>query len=299
MLPLKQPLPGGNFVAFICKHASFTFLKSNMKKATIWLMLAIVTGCCIAGCSMKDDNPFYKPKTFVLVHGAWQAPYVWEAVKKELELKGQKVVVVELPAHGNDTTSPATVSVDVYANTVIAAINGIKGKVILVGHSMGGVVVSSVAEKIPERIQKLIYIGAFVPSNGQSLLDLASQDKQSHLGPNLIPSKDQLTLDVVHDSIVSIFCQDAPKNVQQLVLYRYRAEPAIAFTNKVTLTAANFGKVDKYYIHTLMDHAIGADLQNQMVAAAKITKLYSINTGHCPFLSQPDEVTRLLLTISR
>jgi len=262
-------------------------------------MMAIVSFFCMVGCSINDDNHFYKSNTFVLVHGAWQAPYVWEVVKKELELKGQKVIVVELPAHGDDTTSPAVVSIDVYANKVIAALNDIKGKVILVGHSMGGVVVSAVAEKIPERIQKLIYIGAFVPSNGQSLLDLASQDKQSHLGPNLIPSKDQLTLDVVHDSIVSIFCQDAPKNIQQLVLDRYRAEPAIPFTNKITLTAANFGKVDKYYVHTLMDHAIGKDLQNQMVAAANITKLYAVNTGHCPFLSKPDEVTRLLLSISQ
>jgi hypothetical protein len=105
------------------------------------------------------------------------------------------------------------------------------------------------------------------------------------LGPNLLPSQDQLTLDVVYDNIISIFCQDASAAIQKLILAKYRVEPAIPFTNAVTATSANFGSVDKYYIHTLMDHAIGMDLQNKMVAAANITKVFSINTGHSPFLT--------------
>lgn len=265
-----------------------------MKKTFLSLFIVSLTLISLASCS-KDGKPI--SKTFVLVHGAWQAPYVWDNVKQQLEAKGQKVIVVELPAHGDDTTSPAAVSIDVYRDVVIAAINKVKGKVILVGHSMGGVVVSAVAEKIPAQIEKLIFIGAFVPANGQSLLDLALQDKQSLLGPNLIPSKDQLTLDIVHDQIINIFCQDASTTAQQLVLQKYRVEPAIPFTNKAIITATNFGSVDKYYIHTLLDHAIGTDLQNLMVTAAGITKTYSLNTGHSPFLSQPDEVTKLLLEI--
>jgi pimeloyl-ACP methyl ester carboxylesterase len=265
-----------------------------MKKLILSLFITSIALVCLAGCT-KDDKPI--SKTFVLVHGAWQAPYVWDNVKQELESAGQKVIVVELPAHGNDTTSPAAVSINVYRDVVIAAINKVNGKVILVGHSMGGFVVSAVAEKIPAQIEKLIFIGAFVPANGQSLLDLALQDKQSLLGPNLIPSEDQLTLDVVHAQIINIFCQDASPVTQQLMLQNYRVEPAIPFTNKAVITSANFGSVDKYYIHTLLDHAIGTDLQNQMVTAANITKLYSLNTGHSPFLSQPAEVTKLLLEI--
>jgi pimeloyl-ACP methyl ester carboxylesterase len=273
-------------------------IKSLIMKKTILSML--LTGLVIfsmTGCSRNNDGPSADSKTFVLVHGAWQAAYVWEAVKEQLEAKKQRVVVVELPAHGDDNTYPALVSIDAYRDKVIGAINGVKGKVILVGHSMGGVVVTAVSEKIPDRIEKLIYVGAFVPANGQSLFELASQDKQSQLGPALIPSKDQLTLDVMHDKIISIFCQDAAEPVQKIVLEKYRVEPAIPFTNKVSLTDANFGKVDKYYIHTLQDHAIGADLQNQMAAAAHITKVYSIDTGHSPFLSRPQELTELFLTI--
>ncbi|MEO6838340.1 MAG: alpha/beta fold hydrolase [Ginsengibacter sp.] len=259
-----------------------------------WVLLAAVITFS-AGCS---KNQTLSSNTFVLVHGAWQAPYVWNTVKTELEKAGQKVIVVELPAHGNDFTSPAEVSIDVYRDKVISAIESTHTKVILVGHSLGGVVVSSVAEKIPSKIKKLIYIAGFIPANGQSLGDLASQDAQSLLGPALILSKDQLLFDVQHDAITSIFCQDGSDAVKQLVLNNFRPEPAIPFINPVTLTDANFGKVDKYYIHTLQDHAIGIDLQNRMVDAAHITKTFSVNTGHSPFLTQPDEVTKLLLAIA-
>jgi pimeloyl-ACP methyl ester carboxylesterase len=265
-----------------------------MKKRLIHLLLTIAVLTSLISCN-HDQLP--ATNTYVLVHGAWQAPYVWTTVKEQLEKAGQKVIVVELPAHGDDFTSPANVSIDLYRDKVISAILSAKESVILVGHSMGGVVVTAVAEKVPGKIKKLVYIGAFLPANGQSLLDLASQDTQSQLGPSLIPSADQLTLDVKHENITSIFCQDGDAAVKQLVLDNFRLEPAIPFTNRVTLTDANFGKVDKYYIHTLMDHAIGIDLQNRMADAAHITKIFSVNTGHSPFLTQPTEVTKILLRI--
>ncbi|MBX2897912.1 MAG: alpha/beta fold hydrolase [Cyclobacteriaceae bacterium] len=262
-------------------------------KKMISIMMSVMI-IMVASCS--DDNTAAK-KTFVLVHGAWQAPYVWNNVKTQIEKNGHTVLLVELPAHGDDTTPPQNTSMDVYRDKVIEVINTVNNKVILVGHSMGGMVISSVAEKIPTKIEKLIYIGAFVPADNQSLLDLAYTDAQSQLGASLVPSQDQLTLDVKQENIVTIFCQDAAANQQQLVLSKYKTEPAIPFTNKVTLTSANFGSVTKYYIHTTQDHAIGIDLQNAMVKAANITKEYSLNTGHSPFLSAPNDVAKLFLEI--
>ena len=268
-----------------------------MKKKLFGLLTGIAGLFFLMSCS-KDDEPV-KAKTFVLVHGAWQAPYVWDKVKAQLESKGQKVIVVELPSHGSDNTSPASVSIDAYRDKVISAIQSVNENVILVGHSMGGMVVTAVAEKIPGRIEKLVYIGAYVPANGQSLMDLAYSDSQSLLGPALIPSADQLTLDIKHESIVPIFCQDADAATQQLVLSKFKVEPAIPFTNKAVITANNFGSVKKYYIKTSQDHAVGPDLQNRMIAAANITNVFSVNAGHSPFLTKPDDVARLLLSFSK
>ncbi|MBD0280297.1 MAG: alpha/beta hydrolase, partial [Flavisolibacter sp.] len=198
-----------------------------------------------------------------------------------------------------DVTPPQNVSIDVYRDKVLAAINNVSEKVILVGHSMGGMVISAVAEKAPDKIEKLVFIGAYVPTNGQSLLELAGQDHQSILGASIVPSADQLTLNIKRDSIVAAFCHDAPQPTQQEVVSKFRVEPAIPFTNKVTITDDGFGRVDKYYIHTLQDRAIGIDLQHSMASAARITKTYSVNTSHSPFLSQPAEVVRILKKISK
>ena len=237
-------------------------------------------------------------KTFVLVHGAWSSAAGFQQVKDQLEKAGQKVILVSLPGHGDDQTPPNTLTMDVYRDKTIEAINSVQGKVVLVGHSMAGLVISAVAEKIPDRIDKLVYLAAFLPTDGQSLLDLATTDKDSYLGHALMPSEDKLTIGIKQDVIASAFCQDAPDAVKNIVVSTFRAEPAIPLTNKVTLTMANFGRVPKYYIHTLQDHAVSPELQKRMVAAApSVKKEYSINSSHTPFLSMPDQLVHILLEI--
>lgn len=236
---------------------------------------------------------------YVLVHGAWQAPYVWDAVRIRLEEKGNKVIIVELPGHGNNLTPTHTLNLDVYRSKVIEDLSGSDEKVILVGHSMGGMVITHVAEKIPGKISQLVYIGAFLPASGQSLSDLAFSDPDSKLGPALSTSSDQLTLDVNRDKLTWLFIDDGTDDDKEKVLVNYRPEPAIPFGDKVTLTDENFGTVQKVYIKTLQDIVISPGLQQRMITAAGITKVYEVNTSHSPFLSQPDSVAEILLKIQQ
>jgi pimeloyl-ACP methyl ester carboxylesterase len=267
-----------------------------MKKLSMSMVLTAAILLFMVACSKKEVFP---SKTFVLVHGAWQGAYVWQFVKEALEKNGHKVVVVELPAHGEDATDPADVSLDLYRDKVVAAVNATRGKVVLVGHSLAGMVISATADKIPSRIEKLVYLAAFVPSNGQSLLELASQDTQSLLGTSLIPSADQLTLDIKQESRIAIFCQDGSVATMKLLTDKFRVEPAIPFGNPISLTDSSFGKVDKYYVHTTRDQAIGLKLQKQMASAAGITHVYSMDSGHSPFLSKPEVLTGILTDIAK
>lgn len=265
-------------------------------KNTILSMLLLASILCIS-TSCSDDDEAAPVKQFVLVHGSWQGAFVWNDVKELLEEDGHNVTVVELPAHGEDNTSPTTVSMSAYRDKVIAAIDALPEGVILVGHSMGGAVITATAEAIPNKLEKLIYIGAFVPGNGETLLELAGEDTQSLLEPALEPSDDMLTLGVKQDQLINIFCQDCAQEEKELLLAKYRTEPAIPFTNLLTVTEANYGQVDKYYIHTAQDHTIGINLQNDMAEAAGITQTYTLNSGHSPFLSMPDKVTETLIKI--
>ncbi|MET0466291.1 MAG: alpha/beta fold hydrolase [Chitinophagaceae bacterium] len=263
-------------------------------RSIIVSLLAAATLSSTAGCNNEEDEPPTVPQTYVLVHGAWQAPYVWDSVKADLSAEGNKVIVVELPGHGADTTPPHLLSLDVYRDKVIEAVQVADSSVILVGHSMGGMVISGVAEKIPSKISKLVYIGAFIPASGEALTDLASADANSKLGPLLAPSEDRLTLDIKRDSLTYLFISDGNDQEKQRVIDHYRPEPAIPFTSKVTLTNENFGSVPKVYIKTLQDIVISPVLQDRMIAGAGIKAVENINTSHSPFLSKPHEVSTLL-----
>jgi len=270
-----------------------------MKRMITTLLLVTTAIVLFSSCSKKNDE--IKPaKNYVLVHGAWQAPYVWDAVKTSLINAGNNVTVVALPGHGSDNTVPSALTLDVYRDKVTEAISKMNGKVILVGHSLGGMIISSVAEQNPTKIAKLVYIAAYLPTSGQSLLDLANTDAGSLLGaPGILIQNANGTLDVKQDQIANVFIQDGSAQIQNLVLQNYRPEPAIPFTNPVTLTAANFGSVEKVYIKTLQDHVVSPSLQDRMINAGDVKTVYQLNTGHTPFLSKPDSVAALLTEIGR
>lgn len=271
-----------------------------MKKITLFLLFAVTAAFMLSSCSKEDSEIKPSSKNYVLVHGAWQAAYVWDEVKSKLEKEGNSVTVIELPGHGGDQTLPSSITLDLYKTTVLEALSKINGKVILVGHSLGGMIISAVAEQAPEKIEKLVYLAAYLPSSGQSLLDLAGTDAGSSLGGQdiLIKNADG-TLDIKQDKIIDIFIQDGSVQAQDLVLQNYRPEPAIPFTNQVTLTAANFGGVEKVYIKTLQDHVVSPSLQDQMIATAGVKTVYTLNTSHSAFLVKPDSVATLLSRIGQ
>lgn len=241
--------------------------------------------------SLNQDNAV---SSFVLVHAAWQGPYAWNSVKDLLLQAGFPVEVLQLPGHGTDITDPGSIHMDTYIKHVCSAISAAGKKVILVGHSLAGMIISGVAEKIPELIEKLVFIAAYVPENGQSAYAISMLDQQSLLGASLLVSDDQTEFNIVKEDITNIFCQDGSEDVKQLILANYRPEPATPFSDPLVLSDEGFGKVAKCYIETLRDNGIGNKLQKNMISAAKIKEVFSVDSGHTPALSQPGEIAMIL-----
>lgn len=261
-------------------------------------VLAFAFLLSMTGCS-KDDNPsFPQAKTFVLVHGAFQGAYAWQFVKAQLEAAGQKVVVIELPGHGTDQTPPATITLKSYRDKVVSAITAINGEVVLVAHSAGGAVITAVADTIPERIEKMVYIAAAVPANGQSLVDITSMDTDSQLAAAVIPSADGTTGSIPDDKVFPLFCHDGSEEVKQLLIVNNRPEPFAPQMEKIVLkNIPKTAMIPKYYIYTTQDRVATIDLQKKVVAAAGIKNVFTLDSSHCPFLSMPDKVTGILMQI--
>jgi len=108
--------------------------------------------------------------TFVLVHGAWHGSWCWKRVRRELQARGHEVFTPTLTGLGErlHLLSPQ-VNLETHITDVTNLIRWEElSDVVLVGHSYGGCAVSGVADRIPDRINALVYLDAFVLENGQS-----------------------------------------------------------------------------------------------------------------------------------
>lgn len=232
--------------------------------------------------------------TYVLVHGAWADESAWGFVRNELAKKAN-VVVVNLPSHGVELTPPNKATLASYVKTVTDAVNQQPGKATVVGHSMAGVVISQVAENIPQKIEKLVFVAAYLPQNGEDLLSLSKKDTQSKVGAALEFSPDYSAAKIKKEVIVPAVCADCPPFMQEVLVKYHKEEPAGPLSEKVTLTKAKFGSVPKYYIHTTQDMAVGYDLQKQMVKAnGSILKTFEMATSHLPFVVNPKQFLEML-----
>lgn len=283
-----------------------------MKATIIIIVLVIVAALGVyASGVLKKNNPMSESntssttaasegKTYVLVHGAWEDEHAWDAVKPLIEAKGNTVVTVNLPGHGADTTPASQITLQSYVDAVVNAINAQPGKVVLVGHSMAGLVVSEVAEKIPAKIDYLVYVAAYVPKNGDDLTTLSHEDATSIIGKNLEFAPDYSTATIKKTVLVEAFCADCSKEVQDALLASHKGEPTKPLQEKAVLTDANFGSVEKYYIETTKDFAVGNQLQKKMVADnGTVKQVFTMETSHLPFLAQPQQFVDTLLSIKQ
>jgi len=275
------------------------FSKRGLAAAVIAIACCPMGGCGSdtsgsgAGGGSASSNPV--PDTFILVHGAWSGAWTWDPVAAGLKENGKAVTTVELPSHGADMTPPNGATLDAYAAKVSAAVDAADGPVTLVGHSMAGVVITEVAEQKPDTIAKLVYLAAFVPEDGQTLLALAGTDADSHLGPALKVDQMAGTAAVPLDELADIFCADCSEDALAALTSHYRDEPLAPFATPVHASAANWGRVAKYYIYTKQDHAISPSLQVTMTKNVTFESQATLDTSHEPFLSQPGLVVSTLL----
>jgi pimeloyl-ACP methyl ester carboxylesterase len=229
----------------------------------------------------------------VLVHGAWMGAWAWSDVEADLEADGHDVTVVELPAHGADPATFADVSLDAYVDRVVLAIDAAPKPVVLVGHSMGGLVISQAAEERADDLEELIYVAAFLPRNGQSLLELASMDAEAEINGALTDDGSDGTLDIRTDALVDVFCAECDADAQARLLANYRAEPSLPATQTVALGDA-FASVPRVFVRTTNDRALSPQHQQRMIDASSVDEQIDLASDHSPMLSHPEELTELL-----
>lgn len=241
--------------------------------------------------------------TFVLIHGAWHGAWCWYRVAPALERHGHRVLAPDLPGHGSDTTPASAVTfracVDRVGQALKEAASADGSPVILVGHSLAGVFISQAAEDWPERVDQLVYLAAFLPADGQSVLDLSAADPDSAVTASALPAPDGSTVALRPDRVPGLFYDDCDPGDVAVALGLLVPEPLAPFGNPVRLGPERYGRVPRAYVRTARDAAITPARQDAMLAAMPCEPVLTLDTGHSPFLADPDGLARLLHGLAR
>lgn len=236
--------------------------------------------------------------TYVLIHGAWHGGWCWHKVVPLLERAGHRALAPDLPGHGNDRTPPAAVTLQAYADRVCEVLSAQPEPVILVGHSMGGAVISQAAEQCPDRVKTLVYLCAYLLRDGEVLSTEAQKDPERIVGRYTVPSADGTSMTVRDEGLKALFYTDCSD--EDVAYARERLVPqAIApLATPVHVSAERWGRIPRVYIECLHDRTISPTAQKRMYSAMPGTPVLSLHTGHSPFFSAPQALADHLLSLA-
>jgi pimeloyl-ACP methyl ester carboxylesterase len=243
---------------------------------------------------MKADST----ATFVMVHSAWLGGWAWEPVATILEARGHRVIAPDMPAHGGDNTPPAQATMEGYVKTVTDILDAQNEPAILVGHSLGGIVISQAAENRPEKVRSLAYLCAFLLPDGASFLAATQGVEGSMVLDNLVMADDNSYVTIRADIVHQAFAHDVRAEAFERVRPMTVPEPVAPLATPLSITEGKWGSISRYYIECTEDRAIPPAVQRAMYTAIPVEKVFSIAASHAPNFSAPEQVADYLIEVA-
>ena len=240
---------------------------------------------------------------YVLVHGSAHGSWCWDRIVPRLQEQGHTVVAVDLPGNGHDDTALADVTLETYAEHVCGVLDALDGLAVLVGHSLGGISISRAAELRPDRVAVLVYLTAVLIPDGATFMGTVSGDLDLERAVVERTSWD-LAGDRSHvlykmEQTQHRFYNDcSPEDVawaQSMVV----AQPVGPLVSPIRVTDGNFGCVPRVYIECSQDNAVAPEFARAMYTALPCAEVITMQTGHSPFLSAPDDLAGHLHGLAR
>lgn len=246
--------------------------------------------------------PSPEPKLrYLLVHGAWHKGSCWDAVAGMLRAQGSIVDCPDLPGHGNSPLPLDRVSLKRYVEAVLALIDACNEELVLVGHSMAGMVITEVACARPQRIRALVYLCAYLPRPDESLFDLIALNR-SHEPFSAIElamqlSNDKRSCSVDTDQIIPLFYGLVPADQAQHLLQEFGTQASLPLSTRARFDQSVFASLATHYICCCRDKVIPLHHQRRMLQRQPCRNLLQIDSDHSPFHSCPDILSGLLLAL--
>jgi pimeloyl-ACP methyl ester carboxylesterase len=237
--------------------------------------VALSSGSVVANATAGPaDAP-----SVVIVHGAFADGSDWAKVVARLQARGLHVQVVQ---NGLDSLQG-----DVSAAR--RAIDAQPGKVVLVGHSWGGTVITEAGQN--DKVASLVYVAAFAPDANQSTNDMTKGLPPPPWAAKVIADRDGY-LRLSPEAMAHDFAQDVPARQTAVMAATQGPIQGKAFDEKTSVAA--WETRPSWYVVTTKDHMIAPDLQRAMARKIGATVM-TLSTSHVPQQSQPGKVAEAIL----
>jgi pimeloyl-ACP methyl ester carboxylesterase len=227
---------------------------------------------------------------FLLIHGSCHGAWCWRDVIPALHALGHRADAIDLPSHGDDPTPLADVTLNSYARAILAAIDE---PVVLVGHSMAGFPIALAAQREPKKVRKLIFVCAYAPVSGMSLVEMRQAAPRQPLLHAVRKSADGLSFTIDPAAARSVFYHDCPAEAVDFAVPRLCPQAILPQATPITLGAAYAG-VPKHYIRCDDDGTIPSEYQVTMTADWPAESVSTLPCGHSPFFAMPERLARRL-----
>jgi len=223
--------------------------------------------------------------TFVLVHGAWLGGWCWKKVIPRLRAAGHEVFAPTLTGLGERShlLTPG-VDLETHIEDIVAVLEYEDlTNVVLVGHSYAGMVIAGVAQRAAPRLSELVYLDSFLPENGKFLNDYLPVPHSSVDGWRVEPLGPPTAFGVSSELDIAWMTP------------RLGAQPERTFSQPIDLSAARTSALRQTFIHCSHFPCFVEAAERAKRQGFRFFELISAN--HCPMITQPAELVRILLTL--
>ena len=232
---------------------------------------------------------------FVLVHGGAHGAWCWQKTEAELRQLGHETEAVELPGHGTRVGEKSTL-----AGYGEAVVDRLQDGDVLVGHSMGGNVISVAADTFPGELRHLIYLAAGVPIQGKSMVEVTPHDElgiSEHYIVEEGPHGPEFRMDGLAGA-TKYFFHDCPPDVAEWAYEQLTPQQFEPVSTPIELRRFWELKTPRSFILCTDDQAGPIRYTEDFLRRLRISSVYPIWASHSPFLSRPRDTAELLAQIA-
>ena len=229
------------------------------------------------------------PKTFVLVHGAWHGGWCWRRVADRLEKRGHKAFAPTLTGLGERShLVHGAIGLATHVTDVVNLIQWERlTDVVLVGHSYGGFVISGVVERMPQAIAAIVFLDAFVPANGEALVEITAPTTReailaaSRQGDTTVPPRPAAFFQVNEADRAWVDALCTP-------------QPLATLTEKIALTGARERVPRKAYVRAASYPNPAFDAAHARLASDTAWRTYQVPCGHDVMVDMPERLVEIM-----